>query len=116
MSEDRVFAMPEELAPLLGWLKKHAVDVDALKPPRQVLYLAKRLGDQGKKMPKRSDDLFPHLLKIQRTLCPKPQSGAGKKQQRPEPYLPGTFGAASAVRRIDPSEYSKIMAGLNDKA
>lgn len=28
----------------------------------------------------------------------------------------GPMGAASEVRKIDPSEYSKIMAGLNDKA
>ncbi|UVK39921.1 hypothetical protein LHFGNBLO_001336 [Mesorhizobium sp. AR10] len=84
------------------WLRKHGVDVGALKSERQALWLAKRLGRQGKKMPHRLAPLFPALLKIQRTLCP--TKGETRKTM-PESNLLGTFGPASPVRSISIAAY-----------
>jgi hypothetical protein len=102
----RSYEWPEALYPLRDWLRKHGVDVGALKSERQALWLAKRLGRQGKKMPHRLQPLFPALLKIQRTLCP-----TMAKAQNAAFRLPvwrselGTFGPASAVRSVSIAAY-----------
>lgn len=100
------YEWPEALHPLREWLAKQGVDVDALKSARQVLYLAKTLGRQKGKMPPRTADLFPELQKIQRTLCTNGRRTAKPARTAREQWIPGTFGAASEVRRIDRAEYA----------
>ncbi|TIL25736.1 MAG: hypothetical protein E5Y88_12370 [Mesorhizobium sp.] len=106
--ECRSYEWPEPLFALQEWLRKHGVDVGALKSERQALWLAIRLGRQGKKMPHRLQPLFPALLKIQRALCLTMPGAAGK----PPFLLPmsgtkerGTFGPASAVRSVSIEAY-----------
>lgn len=108
LSKDcRSYEWREPLYPLRDWLRKHGIDVGALKSERQALWLAKRLGRQGKKMPHRLAPLFPALLKIQRTLCP-----TMAKAQNAAFHLPvsgrselGTFGPASGVRSVSIAAY-----------
>ncbi|RWQ41859.1 MAG: hypothetical protein EOS21_11875 [Mesorhizobium sp.] len=102
------YEWPESLYPLRDWLRKHGVDVGALKSERQALWLAKRLGRQGKKMPHRLAPLFPALLKVQRTLCPvAPAKGRNTASLLPAsgPKERGTFGPASGVRSISIEAY-----------
>lgn len=102
------YKWPEPLFPLRDWLRKHGVDVGALKSERQALWVAKRLGRQGKKMPHRLQPLFPALLKIQRTLCPtmptKPRNAAFV-QPVAERSKHGTFGPASPIRTVSIADY-----------
>ncbi|HWK65365.1 MAG TPA: hypothetical protein VNS34_10515 [Rhizobiaceae bacterium] len=100
------YEWPESLYPLRDWLRRKGVDVDALKSERQAYWMARTLGRQRTKFTKdRTKSLFPHMLKLQRTLCP--NEHGGRYPTRREPFIPGTFGAASEVRRIDPAEYQK---------
>lgn len=111
--DDRSYEWPEPLYPLRDWLHKHGVDVGALKSERQALWLAKRLGRQGKKMPHRLQPLFPALLKVQRTLCQTTTitqnaafclPGSGRSER-------GTFGPASPVRSINIAAYQAMLNG-----
>lgn len=102
------YTWPESLFPLREWLRKHGVDVGALKSERQALWLAKRLGRQGKKMPHRLAPLFPALLKLQRTLCPRmPVKGQNAAMCLGVPVSKerGTFGPASPVRTVSIAAY-----------
>lgn len=99
----RSYEWPEALYPLRDWLRKHGVDVGALKSERQALWLAKRLGRQGKKMPHRLAPLFPALLKVQRTLCLM-KTGEARKALPASNGL-GTFGLASPVRSVSIAAY-----------
>lgn len=101
--DERSYEWPEALYPLREWLRKHGVDVGALKSERQALWLAIRLGRQGKKMPHRLAPLFPALLKVQRTLCPTKAGQTWKTQ--PESNQFGTFGPASPVRSVSIAAY-----------
>ncbi|MER9200477.1 hypothetical protein NKH74_14820 [Mesorhizobium sp. M0933] len=110
--ECRSYTWPEALYPLRDWLRKHGVDVGALKSERQALWLAKGLGRRGKKMPHRLEPLFPALLKIQRTLCPVPTGE--RKAPTAAKAVPGTFGPASPVRSISVADYlAEKAAGQN---
>ena len=97
------YQWPDGLLPLRAWLARQHVDVDALKSERQALWMAKNLGKQKIAMPKHGASCFPSLLKVQRTLCPNERGG--KAPIRREKWTPGTFGAASEVRHIDPSTF-----------
>lgn len=98
------YEWPEVLYPLRDWLRRKGVDVDALKSERQAYWMARTLGRQKTKFTNdRSKPLFPYMVKLQRSLCPNVQGG--KAPVRREPFIPGTFGAASEVRHIDPAEY-----------
>lgn len=97
------YEWPEGLYPLRDWMRRKGVDVDNLKSERQALWMAKELGKQSVKMPKRGKPTFPAMLKLQQSLCPKGSSSGATKPR--EDYEPGTFGAASAVRKIDPKDY-----------
>lgn len=101
------YEWPEDLYPLRDWMKRKGVDVGELKTERQAAWMAKQLGKQTVKLSNdRGKSLFPALLKMQNSLCPKGQrSGSKEKGTRKERYIPGTFGAASPVRHIDPSTY-----------
>ncbi|WP_419694986.1 hypothetical protein ACN2CC_33185 [Mesorhizobium muleiense] len=102
------YEWPEPLFALREWLRKHGVDVGALKSERQALWLAKRLGRQGKKMPHRLAPLFPALWKVQRTLCPvMPAKGqnAAMCLGVPASKERGTFGPASPVRTVSIAAY-----------
>ncbi|RWO25798.1 MAG: hypothetical protein EOS10_29295 [Mesorhizobium sp.] len=104
----RSYEWPEPLFALREWLRKRGVDVGALKSERQALWLAKRLGRQGKKMPHRLAALFPDLLKVQRTLCPvMPAKGqnAAMCLGVPASKERGTFGPASPVRTVSIAAY-----------
>ncbi|MER9159093.1 hypothetical protein [Mesorhizobium sp. M0778] len=105
--DERSYEWPEALYPLRDWLRKHGVDVGALKSERQALWLAIRLGRQGKKMPHRLQPLFPALLKIQRTLCPTMAKAQNAAFRLPVPGRSelGTFGPASAVRSVSIAAY-----------
>ncbi|RWO78000.1 MAG: hypothetical protein EOS18_20275 [Mesorhizobium sp.] len=106
--ECRSYEWPEPLFALREWLRKRGVDVGALKSERQALWLAKRLGRQGKKMPHRLAPLFPDLLKVQRTLCPvMPAKGqnAAMCLGVPASKERGTFGPASPVRTVSIAAY-----------
>lgn len=98
------YEWPEALYPLRDWLRRKGVDVEALKSERQAYWMARTLSRQKTKFTNdRSKSLFPYMLKLQKTLCPRERGG--KAAVRREPFIPGTFGAASEVRRIDPAEY-----------
>lgn len=101
----RSYVWPESLYPLRDWLRKHGVDVGALKSERQALWLAKRLGRQGKKMPHRLAPLFPALLKIQRTLCPEKPGNSTFHAPISYEKERGTFGPASSVRSVSIAAY-----------
>lgn len=101
----RSYEWPESLYPLREWLHKHGVDVGALKSERQALWLAKRLGRQGKKMPHRLAPLFPALLKIQRTLCPEKLGNSTFRAPISYEKERGTFGPASSVRSVSIAAY-----------
>ncbi|RWP40153.1 MAG: hypothetical protein EOR04_19600 [Mesorhizobium sp.] len=109
----RSYEWPEPLFALRDWLRKHGVDVGALKSERQALWLAIRLGRQGKKMPHRLAPLFPDLLKVQRTLCP-----VKTALPRGGPSVPtkerGTFGPASPVRSVSIAAYLAEKAAAQD--
>lgn len=98
------YEWPEALYPLRDWLRRKGVDVDALKSERQAFFMARTIGRQRVAFTNdRSKPLFPYMLKLQRTLCPNERGG--RAPVRREPHMPGTFGAASEVRHIDPAEY-----------
>lgn len=103
--ECRSYEWPEPLFALREWLRKHGVDVGALKSERQALWLAIRLGRQGKKMPHRLAPLFPALLKVQRTLCPEKGQNAAMCLAVPASKERGTFGPASPVRTVSIAAY-----------
>lgn len=106
---DAIYEWPEALYPLRDWLGRKGVDVEAFKTERQAFWMARTLSRQKTKFTNdRSKPLFPYMMKLQRTLCPN-ESG-GKAPVRREPFTPGTFGAASEVRRIDPAEYLAMKA------
>lgn len=103
------YEWPESLYPLRDWLRRKGVDVDALKSERQAFWMARTLSRQKTSFTNdRSKRLFPHMLKLQRTLCPNERGG--KAPARREPFVAGTFGAASAVRKIDPADYLAAKA------
>lgn len=109
MRSIETYEWPEALFPLRDWMRRKGVDVDAMKSERQAYWMARTLGRQKTKFTNdRSKSLFPYMLKIQRSLCPNERGG--KAPIRREPYVAGTFGAASEVRHIDPAEY---LAGKN---
>ncbi|MBZ9981317.1 hypothetical protein LB521_09115 [Mesorhizobium sp. BR-1-1-8] len=102
------YEWPEGLYPLRDWLKRQGVDVGNLKTERQALYLTQRLMSARKvKMPiDRRSPLFPELQKLQGVLRLQRQlpRQPNKESRYPGKSL-GSFGAASAVRKIDPAEY-----------
>lgn len=107
-SSATTYEWPEALYPLRDWMRRKGVDVDALKTERQAFWMARTLGRQKTKFTNdRSKPLFPHMLALQRTLCP--HENGGRVSARREPFIRGTFGAASEVRRIDPAEYEKMQ-------
>lgn len=98
------YEWPEALYPLRDWLRRKGADVDALKSERQAYWMARSLGRQNTKFTNdRLKSLFPYMMKLQRTLCPNGARGTAPAKR--EPFIPGTFGAASGVRHIDPAEY-----------
>ena len=103
------YEWPEELYPLRDWMKRKLVDVDSLKSDRQALWMAKELARQKNfNMPKRGQSAFQALMKLQAIVRPRGNvDPVPKKKGFYIDYkaLPGTFGAASEVRRIDPSDY-----------
>lgn len=102
------YEWPEALFPLRDWMKRKGVDIDAIKTERQAFWMARKLGRQNTKFTNdRTKSLFPYLLKLQKSLCPNERGG--EKPRRRELYIPGTFGPASEVRRIDPAEYPKPL-------
>ncbi|RWP23769.1 MAG: hypothetical protein EOR01_07735 [Mesorhizobium sp.] len=113
IGDGRSYTWPESLFPLRDWLRKHGVDVGALKSERQALWLAKRLGHQGKKMPHRLAPLFPDLLKVQRTLCPVKTALPQGRPLAPTKER-GTFGPASPVRSVSIAAYLAEKAAAQD--
>lgn len=111
--ECRSYEWPEPLFALREWLRKHGVDVGALKSERQALWLAIRLGRQGKKMPHRLAPLFPALLKVQRTLCPVKTAPPQARPLAPTKER-GTFGPASPVRSVSIAGYLAEKAAAQD--
>lgn len=112
LANNEAWEWPVDLYPLRDWLQAKGADVTAFKTDRQAFFIAHTLARQKMKIPPRGKPIFPSLLKLQRMLC---QPGASPKRQPRTPRADpsavhrehglGTFGAASPVRRIDPSEY-----------
>lgn len=107
---------PDTLAPLMQWAERRGMDVYSFKSERQAFFMIKGVSRQKVKFPKRGQSCFPHLIKMQRTLCPNgasvPKQGAAVSQD-PEStvvtrvYGLGTFGAADEGRRVSIDEYTR---------
>lgn len=107
---------PDTLAPLMQWAEGRGMDVYSFKSERQAFFMIKDVAKQKVKFPKHGQSCFPHLVKLQRTLCPsgmvKPEpTTRDAKTEKPKPgavsrvYGLGTFGAADDGRRVSVEEY-----------
>lgn len=97
---------PDTLAPLMQWAERRLIDVYSFKSDRQAFFMIKDVAKQKMRLPKRGNSCVPHLMKLQRTLCP-----SGKvKAEKPTGEITrvhglGTFGAADEGRRVSVEEY-----------
>lgn len=100
---------PDTLAPLMQWAEGRQIDVYAFKSDRQAFFLIKEVSKQKTKIPKRGTNCVPHLVKLQRTLCP---SGVVKTNpvETHRVHGLGTFGPAGSVKRVSIDEYLREKA------